>query len=163
MAFAVFAFLAMFFLIGSAGLLLFYREVMLKRISEAINPRREQKRLTDGHQADRVLDRQRGGALREPDAEERQGSVGHQAAAGSRGISQRVRGEDFLRLQGCAFLCAVMPGWCWYRDWPSGAFFYVSWRAGRRLSGARLLAGQEDREAAKADHARVCRTCSICW
>jgi tight adherence protein C len=45
MGFAVFTFLAIFFLIGSAGLLLFYREVMVKRISEAINPRREQKTL----------------------------------------------------------------------------------------------------------------------
>jgi len=45
MGFAVFTFLAIFFLIASAGLLLFYREVMVKRISEAINPRREQKTL----------------------------------------------------------------------------------------------------------------------
>src|SRR5579863_4281658 len=45
MGFAVFTFLAIFFLIGSAGLLLFYREVMVKRISDVINPRREQKTL----------------------------------------------------------------------------------------------------------------------
>jgi tight adherence protein C len=45
MGFAVFTFLAIFFLIASAGLLLFYREVMVKRISEVINPRREQKSL----------------------------------------------------------------------------------------------------------------------
>jgi tight adherence protein C len=45
MGFAVFAFLAIFFLVASAGLLLFYREVMVKRISEVINPRREQKTL----------------------------------------------------------------------------------------------------------------------
>ncbi|MGB7266989.1 MAG: type II secretion system F family protein [Terracidiphilus sp.] len=45
MVFAVFTFLAVFLLIASAGLLLFYREAMVKRISEAINPRREQKSL----------------------------------------------------------------------------------------------------------------------
>ena len=41
MGFAIFTFLAVFLLIGSGGLLLFYREAMLKRISEVINPRRE--------------------------------------------------------------------------------------------------------------------------
>jgi len=45
MGFAAFTFLAVFLLIASAGLLLFYREVMVKRISEVINPRREQKTL----------------------------------------------------------------------------------------------------------------------
>jgi len=45
MGFAFFTFLAVFLLIGSAGLLLFYREVMLKRISEAINPHPKQKKL----------------------------------------------------------------------------------------------------------------------
>lgn len=47
MVFAVFAFLAVFLLIASGGVLLFYREVMLQRISEAINPHaKEEKRLT---------------------------------------------------------------------------------------------------------------------
>ena len=46
MVFAVFAFLAVFLLIASGGVLLFYREVMLQRISEAINPRPKEKRLT---------------------------------------------------------------------------------------------------------------------
>jgi tight adherence protein C len=45
MGFAAFTFLAVFLLIASAGLLLFYREVMVRRISEVINPRREQKSL----------------------------------------------------------------------------------------------------------------------
>lgn len=45
MGFAVFTFLAVFLLFASAGLLLFYREVMVRRISEVINPRREQKSL----------------------------------------------------------------------------------------------------------------------
>ena len=39
-------FLVIFLLIASGGLLLFYREVMLKRISEAITPRRKQKSMT---------------------------------------------------------------------------------------------------------------------
>ncbi len=46
MGFAVVTFLAIFLLIASGGLLLFYREVMLKRISEAINPHPKQKSLT---------------------------------------------------------------------------------------------------------------------
>ena len=45
MGFAFFTFLAVFLLIASAGLLLFYREVMVKRISEVINPHKEQKTL----------------------------------------------------------------------------------------------------------------------
>ncbi len=46
MGFAVFAFVAVFLLISSGGLLLFYREVMLKRISETISPQPKQKSLT---------------------------------------------------------------------------------------------------------------------
>ena len=46
MTFVVLAFLAVFLLIASGGLLLFYREVMLQRISEAITPRRKEKSLT---------------------------------------------------------------------------------------------------------------------
>lgn len=38
MGFAFFAFLVVFLLIGSGGLLLFYREAMLQRITEVINP-----------------------------------------------------------------------------------------------------------------------------
>ena len=46
MTFVVLAFLAVFLLIGSGGLLLFYREVMLQRISEAISPQHKEKSLT---------------------------------------------------------------------------------------------------------------------
>lgn len=42
---AAFAFMAAFLFIASIGILLFYRETMLKRISEVVNPRREQKSL----------------------------------------------------------------------------------------------------------------------
>ncbi len=45
MGFAILAFCAVFLLFASGGVLLFYREVMLKRISEAITPQREQKTL----------------------------------------------------------------------------------------------------------------------
>jgi tight adherence protein C len=45
MGFAILSFFAVFLLFASGGVLLFYREVMLKRISEAISPRREQKTL----------------------------------------------------------------------------------------------------------------------
>jgi tight adherence protein C len=45
MQFAIFAFLAVFLLIASGGLLLFYREVMLQRISEVIHPRPKEKSI----------------------------------------------------------------------------------------------------------------------
>jgi tight adherence protein C len=45
MAFAAFAFFVMFLLIASGGLLLFYREAMLQRISDVINPNPKPKTL----------------------------------------------------------------------------------------------------------------------
>ncbi|MGA3080944.1 MAG: type II secretion system F family protein [Terracidiphilus sp.] len=45
MGFAIFAFFVVFLLIVSGGLLLFYREEMLQRISDAINPQPKQKSL----------------------------------------------------------------------------------------------------------------------
>ena len=44
MGFAFLAFLAVFLLIASGGALLFYREAMLQRISEAINPQAKQEK-----------------------------------------------------------------------------------------------------------------------
>jgi tight adherence protein C len=46
MTFVILAFLAVFLLIASGGFLLFYREVMLRRISEAINPRPKEKNIS---------------------------------------------------------------------------------------------------------------------
>ena len=45
MGYAVFAFLGVFLVIVSGGLLLFYREEMLQRISDAINPQPKEKSL----------------------------------------------------------------------------------------------------------------------
>ena len=45
MGYAIFAFCVVFLLIVSGGLLLFYREEMLQRISDAINPQPKQKSL----------------------------------------------------------------------------------------------------------------------
>jgi tight adherence protein C len=45
MGFAISAFFIVFLLIASGGLLLFYREAMLQRISEVINPQAKQKTL----------------------------------------------------------------------------------------------------------------------
>ena len=45
MGFAILTFAAIFLLIGSGGLLLFYREAMLKRLAEAIDPRPKKKSL----------------------------------------------------------------------------------------------------------------------
>src|ERR1039458_4359444 len=44
MGFAISAFVVVFLLIASGGLLLFYREAMLQRISEVINPQAKQQR-----------------------------------------------------------------------------------------------------------------------
>jgi len=51
MPFAILAFCAVFLLIASGGLLLFYREAMLQRISDVINPRPKQKNLMTTLQA----------------------------------------------------------------------------------------------------------------
>jgi tight adherence protein C len=45
MGFVIFAFVVIFVLIGSAGLLLFYREAMLARISAVVTPRPQQRGL----------------------------------------------------------------------------------------------------------------------
>jgi tight adherence protein C len=45
MGYAIFAFFGVFLMIVSGGLLLFYREEMLQRISDAINPQRKEKSL----------------------------------------------------------------------------------------------------------------------
>jgi tight adherence protein C len=47
MLFAIFSFSAVFLLITSGGLLLFYREAMLQRISDVINPQKKKKTLLD--------------------------------------------------------------------------------------------------------------------
>jgi tight adherence protein C len=45
MGFAIFSFIVVFLLIASGGLLLFYREAMLQRISDVINPQPKKKSL----------------------------------------------------------------------------------------------------------------------
>ena len=44
MIYAILAFVAVFVLIGSIGVLMFYREAALDRISQVINPRRQQQK-----------------------------------------------------------------------------------------------------------------------
>jgi len=48
--FAILAFVAIFVLVGSVGVLMFYREAALERISQVINPRRKQKTLAETFQ-----------------------------------------------------------------------------------------------------------------
>ena len=50
MIFAILAFVAVFVLIGSIGVLMFYREAALDRISQVISPRRKQKTLAETFQ-----------------------------------------------------------------------------------------------------------------
>jgi tight adherence protein C len=48
--FAILAFVAIFVLVGSIGVLMFYREAALERISQVINPRSKQKTLVETFQ-----------------------------------------------------------------------------------------------------------------
>lgn len=50
MTFAILAFVAIFVLVGSIGVLMFYREAALERISQVINPRSKQKTLVETFQ-----------------------------------------------------------------------------------------------------------------
>ena len=50
MTFAILAFVAIFVLVGSIGVLMFYREAALERISQVINPRPKQKTLVETFQ-----------------------------------------------------------------------------------------------------------------
>jgi tight adherence protein C len=50
MTFAILAFVAIFVLIGSIGVLMFYREAALERISQVINPRPKQRTLVETFQ-----------------------------------------------------------------------------------------------------------------
>jgi tight adherence protein C len=50
MIFAILAFVGVFVLIGSIGVLMFYREAALERISQVINPQRKQRTLTETFQ-----------------------------------------------------------------------------------------------------------------
>jgi tight adherence protein C len=50
MIFAILAFVGVFVLIGSIGVLMFYREAALERIGQVINPQRKQKTLTETFQ-----------------------------------------------------------------------------------------------------------------
>ncbi len=50
MIYAILAFVAVFVLIGSIGVLMFYREAALDRISQVISPRRKQKTLVETFQ-----------------------------------------------------------------------------------------------------------------
>lgn len=59
MAFALFAFTAIFILIASGGLLIFYREAMLERLSHVISPVKEKKKWSE-----RLSKKQAGASLK---------------------------------------------------------------------------------------------------
>ena len=69
MGIAIFAFLVVFLLIASGGLLLFYREAMLQRISEVINPN-PSRRPCSAPSGVGLLHRRRGHPLRQRAAQE---------------------------------------------------------------------------------------------
>ncbi len=81
MGFAAFAFLVIFLLIASGGLLLFYREAMLQRISAVVTPRVKQPGLLERDSTDRFLARQHGGASGARPAEEPGGGLGRRNSA----------------------------------------------------------------------------------
>ena len=80
MGIAVFSFVVMFLLIGSGGLLLFYRAAMLQRISAVVTPRRKARRSAEHAPADGLVAGRHGGAFRPSVAEKPGGSLGVAAA-----------------------------------------------------------------------------------
>ncbi len=70
MVLIIVAFCAVFLLIASGGLILFYREALPQRIAEAINPRPKTEKPFNTIQRDGLFARRRGGAFRASAAEE---------------------------------------------------------------------------------------------
>ena len=63
MAFAIYAFVITFLLIGSGGVLLFYREAMVQRIAQVINPELKKKDLISQIQESGLTISKRGRAV----------------------------------------------------------------------------------------------------
>ncbi len=143
MGFAVFAFVAIFMLIASGGLLLFYREAMLKRISEAINPRRKQKSLMTtikqtGFSIGNVVERFENVM---PKSEKEVSIVKQRLARAG------YRNESAVKIfygSKVADSAAAVPDCGGERTGAPGPVLCVPDGAGRRVSGAGLLAGKED-------------------
>ena len=106
MAFAMFSFSVVFLLITSGGLLLFYREAMLQRISDVINPQKKKKTLLDTIQETGLTI---GGVVERFDSviPKSKAEVSITAAPHSRRFPQRVRGQAFLWFQGPDSACAL--------------------------------------------------------
>ena len=60
MAFAIISFIVAFLLIGSGGLLIFYRDTIQERISSALYPRANKKTMSTHDRRDAPCDRRRG-------------------------------------------------------------------------------------------------------
>ncbi len=118
MGFAIFAFCVVFLLIASGGLLLFYREAMLQRISEVINPQPKPKSLLSTIQKTGISI---GGVVEHFEhvlpKSQAEVSVVLQRLHPRR-LSQRVRGQSLLWLQGAGSDPALRDG-PGYRTWRS--------------------------------------------
>ena len=113
MGIAIFAFVVIFLLIASGGLLLFYREAMLQRIADVINPQPKPKTLLGTIQQAGLVGQRGRRALRARPAQEPGGGFGRRAAPDPRRLPQGLGGQDLLRHQGdgarscCAFVALV--------------------------------------------------------
>ncbi len=162
MEFAIFAFLAVFLLIASGGLLLFYREVMLKRISEVIHPRPKEKSIGS------VVEHAKSsiGSLMEsvenlmPKSDKEVSIVVQRLTRAGYRNESAVKIFYGYKLVTPLVLCGSRTTVGFGKP---GSVFCVPDDAGRRVSGAGLLAGEEDRRSGKRKSTADCPMCWICW
>jgi len=139
-------------LILSGGLLLFYREAMLQRITEVINPQGKQKSLLSAIQQTGlsicgVVEHSRTYCRKA-----RRKSRSSSSASSARAFARKVRSRYFM-FQGLGFRCCSVFGYG-QRTGQRGGVFCVRHVPGSRISSARFLAGQENQEAPKQNSAR---------
>ncbi len=112
MGIALFAFIAIFLLIGSAGLLVFYRAGMTQRLSAAIAPQRGRGELVEPAETEPGgrIDQSRGPAVRPGSAEEPARGFGRPATSHSGGFPGGRSSPDSLWRQGAGSAVALC---CW--------------------------------------------------
>ena len=147
MGFAAFTFLVIFLLIASGGLLIFYREAMLQRISAVITPAKQaalrhsiQRRVSVAgivQRFERVLAQEPGRGLCRA------------AAPHPCRLSQRLRGKCLLWREGAGSPGLVAVDLA-ERTGQLQPVLHLRHGLGPGLSAARFLAGEKDRQAAGA-------------
>ncbi len=92
MAFALFAFTAIFILLASAGLLVFYREAMFQRLSHAISPQEAEEMVPSAEQGpSRPVSKSNHPVLRQAVAKEPEGNLCHAGAVDPGRTAERIQ------------------------------------------------------------------------